>query len=68
MQLSLEVLCIEILPITPMVAALSCRLPGDLHADPADRLIVSTALHYGLHLVTFDSQIRRYPHLTTLPR
>lgn len=36
------------------------RLPGELHRDPADRLIVATARHLGLTLVTADEAILRY--------
>jgi len=34
-------------------------LPADFHGDPADRLIVATALAHGLPLATFDSSMRR---------
>lgn len=45
-----------LLPIEPAVAALAARLP--LHGDPADRLIVATAITNGAELVTKDEQIR----------
>ena len=32
----------------------STGLPGDLHGDPADRIIVATARHEGAVLVTRD--------------
>lgn len=44
----------------------SCTLPGSFHADPADRMIVATARHHGLTLLTADAAIRAYPHLRTL--
>jgi len=47
---------VELLPITPGVAARSTRL-GAFHADPADRLIVATALVHDVPLVTADSAI-----------
>ena len=37
----------------------SCRLPGNFHGDPADRLIVATARSRRLPLATRDSHIRR---------
>jgi PIN domain nuclease of toxin-antitoxin system len=52
--------------ISPAVAALSTRLPGGFHGDPADRLIVATALDLGAPLVTRDSRIRTYSHLETV--
>jgi PIN domain nuclease of toxin-antitoxin system len=36
------------------------RLPGDFHKDPADRVIVATARHQGLTLVTGDGLILAY--------
>jgi len=36
------------------------RLPGDFHKDPADRIIVATARHHGLTLVTGDGLILAY--------
>ena len=48
---------IELLPLTPAVAAASAQL-GALRGDPADRLIVATALTHGAALVTRDERIR----------
>ena len=36
------------------------RLPGIFHADPADRLIVATARHHNLTLITDDRKILDY--------
>lgn len=36
------------------------KLP-DLHRDPFDRLLISTALTEGLEIATIDSQVKRYP-------
>ncbi len=49
---------VDLLPLTPAVAAASAQL-GSFHGDPADRLIVATALTYGAVLVTKDERIRR---------
>ncbi len=35
-------------------------LPGDFHPDPADRLIVATARHHELTLITEDQRILDY--------
>lgn len=51
---------IELLPIEPAIATESVRLPGAFHADPADRLIVATARHYGAPLLTADYAIVSY--------
>lgn len=57
---------LTVLPLLPAIAVESCALPGAFHADPADRMIVATARHHGLTLLTADTAIRAYPHLRTL--
>jgi PIN domain nuclease of toxin-antitoxin system len=57
---------VELLPLSPDIAIGSCQLPGNFHADPADRIIVATARHHNLTLLTADNAIRSYPHLKTL--
>jgi PIN domain nuclease of toxin-antitoxin system len=47
-------------PISPDVAVASTRLPGTLHADPADRLIAATARHHGSTLITSDQLLLDY--------
>jgi PIN domain nuclease of toxin-antitoxin system len=47
---------IDLLPLTPAVAVASAQL-GAL-PDPADRLVVATAMTYGAALVTRDEAIR----------
>ncbi|MCC6353914.1 MAG: type II toxin-antitoxin system VapC family toxin [Verrucomicrobiae bacterium] len=44
-------------PLSPAICRESCRLP-DFHGDPADRMIVATALVLGLPLATADARIR----------
>lgn len=51
---------IRLAPLDPAVAVASTRLPGELHADPADRLIVATARHLGAALVTADAALLSY--------
>jgi len=56
-------------PVTPVVAARSSFLPGELHRDPADRMLVATARDVGLTLVTRDERLLAYGragHLRTL--
>ncbi len=57
---------VSLLPLLPPIAVDSCSLPGSFHADPADRMIVATARHHGLTLLTADAAIQAYPHLRTL--
>lgn len=44
----------------PRVLVASTELPGELHRDPADRIIIATAREYGLRLVTRDRKILDY--------
>lgn len=54
---------LEFLPVDHRIATLANNLPGELHADPADRIIVATCLLHGLPLVTKDRRLRRYAHI-----
>lgn len=47
-------------PLTADIVIDSSALPGDLHGDPADRLIIATARHLGLPVVTRDARILAY--------
>jgi len=44
----------------------SVTLPGDFHKDPADRMIVATCHVLSAPLVTADSKIQEYAHITTI--
>lgn len=47
-------------PLTNAVAVESVRLPGFPHADPADRIIVATAMSLGARLVSKDEKLLEY--------
>lgn len=57
---------LRFVPLDPRVALRAVRLPGFEHRDPADRMIVATALHLGATLVTADRRLREYGPLETL--
>ena len=46
--------------LTPSVAIESTRLPGDVHRDPADRILIATARVLAATLVTCDERILDY--------
>lgn len=46
--------------LTAEIAVDASYLPGDMHGDPADRLLVATARHLGVPLVTRDAKIIAY--------
>mgnify|MGYP003374771085 CR=1 FL=1 len=51
---------IRLAPLSPAVAVASTRLPGALHADPADRIIAATARQVDAVLVTEDQRLLDY--------
>lgn len=51
---------IELARMTPDILISSSNLPGDLHRDPADRIIISTARELGMTIITRDRMILDY--------
>jgi len=56
----------SVLPATWEVMEEAYSLPGEMHGDPADRILVATARLNGLTLVTPDEKLLNYPHVETL--
>jgi PIN domain nuclease of toxin-antitoxin system len=48
------------------IAIRSYELPGDFHKDPADRMLVATAMELDCHLLTADDLILNYPHVKSI--
>jgi PIN domain nuclease of toxin-antitoxin system len=57
---------IKFIPVDNAVAIKSVNLPQPLHNDPADRIIIATAISMGSPLVTKDEKILKYPHVQTI--
>tara|TARA_B100000686_G_scaffold205193_1_gene212006 strand:+ start:247 stop:675 length:429 start_codon:yes stop_codon:yes gene_type:complete len=60
---------LSLAPLTPDIALASSRLPGEIHGNPADRMLIATARSLGATLVTRDRRILKYSqagHVTTL--
>ena len=51
---------LSFMPVTTAIAVESTRLPDFPHADPADRIIVASALSLGAKLITKDEKIHQY--------
>lgn len=51
---------IAVTPLTAEIMIESVHLPGDLHGDPADRMLVATSRILGATLLTKDEQLIRY--------
>jgi len=57
---------IQLAALEPAIAVRSTKLPGEFHPDPADRIIVATALENVISIVTPDERIRSYPHVQSV--
>jgi PIN domain nuclease of toxin-antitoxin system len=57
---------LEFVPVDVRIALRTAELPGELHADPADRMIAATALERGWTLVTKDERLQSCRFLRTV--
>lgn len=62
----IESLGLETIELSHPIAVLAYALPGKFHKDPADRILVATAIYHGLTFVTADERILAYPHLKSV--
>jgi PIN domain nuclease of toxin-antitoxin system len=51
---------LRLIPLSPEIAIESSRLPGNLHGDPADRILAATTRILGATLVTQDRLLLGY--------
>ena len=54
---------IAVAQLTPEIMIESVHLPGEMHGDPADRMLVATARVQGATLLSKDEQLIRYSRL-----
>lgn len=64
LQDALSPLDVDLLPITSAVAVKAASFGAELPGDPADRLIVATAVLESVVLVTKDARIQQYAGVT----
>lgn len=57
---------VHFVPLDNNILAKSVSLNSDFHQDPADRMIVATALINGVRIVTSDKKILNYPHVQSV--
>jgi PIN domain nuclease of toxin-antitoxin system len=57
---------IRFIPIDNSIAVRSVHLPESLHRDPADRIIISTAMKYGAPIITMDKKISDFPNARSI--
>jgi len=58
LRLMLAARSLRVLPIVPEIAELATTMGGAINPDPADRIIVATAVHHQAALVTRDKNLR----------
>ena len=51
---------LKVIDLNAEIALQSCKLPGEFHGDPADRMIVATSRILGTPLLTRDKKILKY--------
>lgn len=54
---------VTLLPLSPQIAVDATTLPGTIHKDPADQIIIATARVHQCRLLTADAAIRTYPYV-----
>jgi len=57
---------VNFVPVDNTIAIKSVALPEPFHDDPADRIIIATALNKGASIVTKDKKMADYPHVKTV--
>ncbi len=57
---------VQLLPITPEIAVRAYQLPDTFQPDPADRLIVATAIENDCGLATSDGRIIGHEGVLTI--
>jgi PIN domain nuclease of toxin-antitoxin system len=57
---------LDFVPVDNDIARLAVQLPEYPHQDPADRLIIATALSLGAPVVTKDRNIQQYERVPTV--
>lgn len=70
MERALSMPGVRLTPLSPEAAIEAAFLPGNLHRDPADRLLIATARQLGAPLVTRDALILAYArqgHVDVIP-
>ena len=62
----IQALGLQTADMSHAIAILAYALPGAFHKDPADRVLVATAIHEGFTFVTADARILAYPHVMSM--
>lgn len=49
--------------VTPEIAVQATELPGSIHRDPIDQILIATTRKASASIMTMDGQIIAYPHV-----
>lgn len=66
LEIAQSAMLLRIEPLTASICLESVRLPGELHRDPADRLIIALARQVKAPLCTADNKLLSYPHVNCI--
>ena len=66
LQTALQEPRVELLPLTPAIAVQATRLGAGFHGDPADGIIVATALVEAAPLATKDQKVLDFTGVETI--
>ena len=55
-----EMIGLSLVPVTPEISLQSCDLAGYTHGDPADQIIIATAIYHQVTLATGDKAMLKY--------
>ena len=66
LDLALKLPRVQLLALSPRIAVRSTRLGESPLTDPADCIIVATALEHGCPIASKDERIRRHPSLRVI--
>lgn len=58
---------VRLVEVTREILVNSVRLPGAIHGDPVDRLLVATARRMSCPLVTADRELLNYKYVEAIP-
>ena len=66
LEQAIEEFALEVVAISPRIAARSTRIAQNFHGDPGDQLIAATAIELDVPLVTADERLRASGAIRTI--
>jgi PIN domain nuclease of toxin-antitoxin system len=63
---AMDMVKLRLVPLSPQIAYHSTVLPPPFHDDPADQIIVASAIEENATILTIDAKIRAYDAVSTI--